>query len=192
MLSDLRHGARLLLKDRWFTLAAVCTLALGIAATNTVFTIVNADLALTDLQPIERHIAAERWEQRFAGSLFSIIAVVALLLALVGLYAVTAYAAAQQTKELGVRLALGAPWRSLWWTVVHRAAWQVAAGLALGLAGGVAMSRVLPSRLAGTVGNDPLTFAVIAVMLVGTTLLASSLPARRAMHLDPVAALRSE
>lgn len=155
-------------------------------------TAIDPDLPVSSILTVSERLAGERWAQRFTSTLFSIIAGIALLLGTVGLYAVTAYAASQRTRELGLRLALGAPARDVWWSVVHRAVRQVAVGLALGLAGGVAISRILPSQLTGTVGTDPLTFGAVAVVLVLAALAASSLPARRAMRLDPVAALRAE
>jgi putative ABC transport system permease protein len=153
---------------------------------------IDPDLPVSNILTVEERLAGERWAQRFTSTLFSIIAGIALLLGTVGLYAVTAYAASQRTRELGLRLALGAPARDVWWTVVHRAVRQVAVGLTLGIAGGVAISRILPAQLTGAVGTDPLTFGAVAVVLVLAAMVASSLPARRAVRLDPVAALRAE
>jgi predicted permease len=153
---------------------------------------IDPDLPVSSIVTVGERLVEERWAQRFTSTLFSIIAGIALLLGTVGLYAVTAYAASQRTKELGLRLALGALARDVWWTVVERAVKQVAVGLTLGIAGGVAVSRILPAQLTGAVGTDPLTFAAVAAVLVIAALVASSLPARRAMRLDPVAALRAD
>jgi ABC-type antimicrobial peptide transport system permease subunit len=153
---------------------------------------IDPDLPLYAISTVEQRLANERWGQRFTASLFSIFATVALVLATVGLYAVTAYAATQRTRELGLRMALGAQARDVWWTVTSRAVRQVAAGSALGVGGGVAVSRILPSELSGMSGSDPLTFSVVAGLLVVVALIASSLPARSAVKLDPMTALRSE
>jgi predicted permease len=153
---------------------------------------IDPDLPLFAIRTVEQRLAGERWAQRFTVSLFSIFAAIALVLATVGLYAVTAYAAAQRTKEIGLRMALGAQDRDVWWTVTSRAVRQVALGAILGIGGGVAVSRILPAELSGTSGADPVTFAAVAGLLVAVALVASSLPARRAVKLDPMAALRSE
>lgn len=108
------------------------------------------------------------------------------MLAIVGLYAVTTYGVSQRTQEIGVRVALGASAGHIWWTVTRRASAQLAAGILVGSAGAVAVSRLLPAMLAGTRAMDPTTMIAVA------GLAACLVPARRAMRLDPVAALRSE
>ena len=100
-------------------------------------------------------VYTQRWAQRIFGSMFGIFAVVALILATVGLYAVTAYAAAQRTREIGVRVALGAQARHVWWLVTRSASWQIAIGLAIGIAGSVAVSRVIPVAITRVEGTDP-------------------------------------
>jgi predicted permease len=153
---------------------------------------VDPDLPLFDIQTVDQRLVFERWAQRFTSSLFSIFAGVALVLAAVGLYAVTTYAASRRTKEIGVRMALGAQARDVWWTVTATAARQVSTGLALGIGGGVAISRVLPAQLTGASGSDPATFVAVAGLLVVVAFAAAALPARRAVRLDPMVALRTE
>jgi putative ABC transport system permease protein len=153
---------------------------------------IDADLPVFDVRTVDDLLAYGRWPDRVFGSMFVIFAGIALVLATVGLYAVTAYSVAQRTREIGVRMALGAQARQVWWLVTRRASGQLAVGLLLGVAGAVAVSRVLPAILAGTVGTDPLTIAIVSGLLVGVAVVACLIPARRATRLDPVTALRSE
>jgi putative ABC transport system permease protein len=153
---------------------------------------IDGDLPLFAIGTVDERLAAGQWAQRFTGSLFSIFAGVALLLAALGLYAVTAYTVSQRTREIGLRVALGAQRADVWKTVTAGALRQLAIGLLLGIGGGVAISRVLPSDLTGTAGSDPLTFAAVAALLVAAALIASSLPVRRALKLDPMTALRTD
>jgi predicted permease len=153
---------------------------------------IDADLPLYDVRTVDEQLAMSRWPQRVFGSMFAIFAAIALVLAVVGLYAVTAYSVTQRTQEIGVRLALGARAREIWWLVTRRASGQLAAGVAIGGAGAVAAARVLPSVLAGTGGVDWLTLIGIAGLLLLIGLAACLIPARRAMRLDPVVALRVE
>jgi putative ABC transport system permease protein len=124
--------------------------------------------------------------------MFVVFAVVALLLATVGLYAVTAYAAAQRTREIGVRVALGAQAAQLWWLVTRSAAWQLGLGLSIGMVGALGVGQLLESVLVGTDTIDPVTLFAVAGLLAVVGLFASFAPARRAMRLDPAAVLRSE
>ena len=114
------------------------------------------------------------------------------LLATVGLYAVTAYAAAQRTREIGVRVALGAQAKQIWWLVTRSAAWQLGIGLSIGMVGAIGMGRFLGSVLIGTKAMDPVTLFGVAGLLAVVGLSACFLPARRAMRLDPAAVLRYE
>jgi predicted permease len=153
---------------------------------------VDPDLPLFDLRTVDQQVAFERWPQRVFGSMFAVFAGIALLLATVGLYAVTAYAAAQRTKEIGVRMALGAQARQVTWLVTRGAVAQLTVGLILGLGGAVAVARVLPTQLAGASGGDAVTLLLVATLLVVVALVACLIPARRALRLDPVVALRAE
>jgi predicted permease len=153
---------------------------------------IDPDLPLFDIRTVDQRLAHERWAQRFTGSLFSIFALLALVLGIVGLYAVTAYAASLRRREIALRIALGARAIDVWQTVTASAVRQLAIGLLLGIAGGVAISRVLPAQLTGAAGSDPATFAVTAALLVLASLVAASLPARRALKVDSMALLRME
>jgi len=115
-----------------------------------------------------------------------------LLLTLVGIFGTTAYAVARRTQEVGIRMALGARPGRMVAAIVRDAAWPVGLGIALGLAGAAAVTRVIASFLFETKPTDPLTFATAVLALAATALMAAWIPARRAAHVDPVKALRAE
>jgi putative ABC transport system permease protein len=124
--------------------------------------------------------------------MFAVLASVAMLLATCGLYAVTSYAVSRRTREIGVRVALGADARGVWWAVTGATLRQLAIGLVLGIAGAAMVATALPAFLIGTGGVRLFAFAGVVIALVAAGLAASAVPARRAMRLDPVAALQSE
>jgi putative ABC transport system permease protein len=126
------------------------------------------------------------------GSAFAILSAIALLLSSVGLYAVMAYSVTQRTHEIGVRMALGAQRRQVIWLILKRGLVQLALGLALGLAGALAVSRVLRGTLVEITPSDPVTFAAITILLTVVSLIACVLPARQATRIDPLTALRAE
>jgi putative ABC transport system permease protein len=119
-----------------------------------------------------------------------IFAVMALLLAAVGLYAVIAHSVSQRTKEIGVRMAIGAAAEDIRRMVLRDAMWPVAIGMILGLAASLGVNRILQSQLVGVSPYDPITMACAPVVLILVALLASQIPARRAMRVDPVVTLR--
>jgi putative ABC transport system permease protein len=153
---------------------------------------VDPDLPLFEVMLLDDLLAAsdERVGLRVFGTMFAVFAFVALLLATVGLYAVTAYAAAQRTREIGVRVALGAQAKHIWWLVTRSAAWQLAIGLSIGMVGATGIGQLLRSVLIGTSAMDPVTLFAVAGLLAVVGLSACLLPARRAMRLDPAAVLR--
>src|SRR5262245_16899697 len=130
--------------------------------------------------------------RRLTLALFSLFAVVALALAAIGLYGVMSYGVAQRTHELGVRIALGATSRDAVKLIVGQGMRLVALGLALGVGGALAVSRLMVNQLFGVGPRDPLTFMVIALLLTFVALLACWIPARRAAKVDPMVALRCE
>ena len=155
---------------------------------------VDPDLPLFEVMTLDDLLAAsdERVGLRVFGTMFVVFAFVALLLATVGLYAVTAYAAAQRTREIGVRVALGAQATQIWWLVTRSAAWQLGIGLSIGMVGAIGIGQLLGSVLVGTDAMDPVTLFAVAGLLAVVGLSACLLPARRAMRLDPAAVLRYE
>jgi ABC-type antimicrobial peptide transport system permease subunit len=128
----------------------------------------------------------------FALIMLGIAAVVALLLGVVGVYGVIACIAARRTREIGVRMALGAQPRDVARLFARHGALLAGAGIALGVACAAALSRLMSSLLVGVSRTDPLTYAAVSVGLASLALLAGYRPARRASRVDPVVALRSD
>jgi putative ABC transport system permease protein len=153
---------------------------------------IDQDQPVFTIQTMDQTLAESRWPYRVFGSLFAIVAVIALVLSSVGLYAVMAYSVTQRTQEIGVRMALGAQKRQVSWLILKRGLLQLAIGVTLGLAGALALSRVLQGVLVEISPSDPVTFAAITFLLTVVSIAACLLPARRAMRVDPVVALRAE
>jgi predicted permease len=153
---------------------------------------IDPDLPVRNVTTLDDELALTRWPLRVFGSMFAIFAGIALLLATVGLYAVMAYGVNQQTREIGVRVALGAPTASILRMVFSSGMRQAAIGLILGLAAAFGVTRVLSSILVGVSPTDPFTYGVVALVLVASATLGCMIPARRAMRVDPAVALRHE
>jgi ABC-type antimicrobial peptide transport system permease subunit len=141
---------------------------------------------------MEEIVADSIGSSRFYAMLVGIFAGLALLLAAVGIYGVMSYAVAQRTPEIGVRLALGAAERQIFRMVVGETLKLAAIGLALGVAGAVVLGRAIGGMLFGVPATDVVTFAGTAALLLAVAFLATWLPARRAMRIDPMVALRIE
>jgi predicted permease len=153
---------------------------------------VDPVLALNAPRPLDDLIAQQRWFLRVFTTMFSVFALIALVLAAVGLYAVTAYSVTQRTRDIGLRMVLGAQPGQVIWLFLRRSLVQLAAGLVLGLAAALALGQVLQTMLVQTSARDPLTLAVIVALLIGVSIAASLGPARRATRLDPLEAIRHE
>jgi putative ABC transport system permease protein len=153
---------------------------------------VDKDLPVFRVMTVERVVSDSLAQRRFSMTLFGIFAGLALLLAVVGLYGVMSYTVAQRTHEIGIRVALGAQGRDVLRMVVGQGMLLVGGGVLLGLGGALALTRVMSSLLYGVSATDPLTYAGIALLLAAVALLASYVPARRAMKVDPMVALRYE
>ena len=141
---------------------------------------------------METLLAGARGPARALSILIAMFAAVALLLAAVGIYGVMTYLVAQRTREIGIRMALGASARTVVAMVVGRGLALTLAATLLGMAGAAALTRTLATLLFGVGPLDPLTFAAAAALLGGVALLACYLPARRAARVDPVVALAEE
>ncbi|MDQ3517641.1 MAG: FtsX-like permease family protein, partial [Gemmatimonadota bacterium] len=151
---------------------------------------VDPTLPLIEVQTLERLVALSFWENELYGKMFGTFGIVALLLAAVGVYGVMAYAVAQRTHEIGVRMALGAQAGDVFRMVVGRGLALAAAGLAIGLVGAFAITRLLTGVLYNVEATDPVVFISIALLLAAVAAVASWAPARRATRVNPLVALR--
>jgi putative ABC transport system permease protein len=153
---------------------------------------VDQDQPVFTVQTMDQLLAQQRWPFRVFGTVFAIFAVIALVLAAVGLYAVMAYSVTQRTQEIGVRMALGAAGRQVSWLILRRGLIQLVIGLSVGLLGAWAASRALRPLLVRVAPTDPATFTFISILLTIVALTACLIPARRATRLDPLVALRRD
>jgi putative ABC transport system permease protein len=142
------------------------------------------------IAPLEERLSDSYWQSRFTMSLLAIFAGLALLLATAGVYGVMSYMAAQRTQEIGIRIALGALPFDVIWLVTNQGMRAAAAGLAAGIAGYLAMSRVLAGQLFGVSATDPLTLLAASFGLMIVSMAASIVPAFRAARIDPLLTLR--
>ena len=152
----------------------------------------DAQLAVSRVVTMEEQVAARLARPRFTAVLLNWLALMALLLAGVGIFGVTAYAVAQRTRELGLRVALGARPRDILLLVVGHGLKLAALGILPGLLGALVMTRWLSGLLYGVTATDPLTYAGVAALTACVALLACLVPARRATKVDPMVALRYE
>jgi ABC-type antimicrobial peptide transport system permease subunit len=142
------------------------------------------------VRPFETIITDSLANRRVIMSLIMVFAAMALLLAAIGLYGVMAYQVEQRTREIGIRMALGARAGHVARMVVLDSARMAAVGIVLGIGAAVGLSRAMGSMLYGVTGLDPLTYGLTSVLLAGVVLVATYLPARRATRIDPMVALR--
>ena len=175
-----------------FVIRSALDPASAIAAARAEVQSVDRDLALTSVTTLEQLVSDAIGDHRFRTTLLSGFAAVALFLAALGIYGVLAYAVAQRTRELGIRLALGAKRQELFAMVVRQGMRPVIAGGILGIAGAFASSAVVKSLLYGVAALDPATYAVAVAILITVALAACAIPARRAMRVDPMVALRED
>jgi putative ABC transport system permease protein len=152
----------------------------------------DPSLPVTHVMTLDNLLADSVSPRRFSTFLLGVFAGLALLLAAMGIYGVMSYVVSLRTNEIGIRLALGAQSRDIWRLVIGRGAQLAFAGIALGLMGAFALTKLISSLLYGVKPADPVTFGGVALLLVSVALLACYVPARRAMRVDPMVALRYE
>ena len=155
-------------------------------------TAVRPNQRILNLQPMSDIVARSMARPSFDASLMSTFAALALLLTSVGIYGLLSFQVARRTKEIGIRMALGAKRSGVLFMVVKQAALLAVAGIAIGAAGAVFLTRLLASLLTGVGTTSPLIYTLVSLLLLFVALLASYLPARRASKIDPLAALRHE
>jgi predicted permease len=154
--------------------------------------LLDRNIPLSDVQTMDHVVAEATGQSRFYLILLGAFATAALLLAGLGIYGVMSYSVSRRTQEIGIRMALGAQRRDVLKLVVFQGIIHALAGVAAGLAGAMALSRLMTGLLYGTKPNDPATFVAVVLVLSGVAVAASYIPARRATKVDPIVALRYE
>jgi predicted permease len=152
----------------------------------------DPDLPLSSVRTMNTHLGIALLPARLAGTVLGIFGLLGLVLAAVGIYGVMAYSVAQRTREIGIRVAIGAARTDVVRLVMRQGLSLVLIGTVLGLSGALAASRLLRGVLYGSSVFDPMTLGVVPIILVGVAALAIWVPARRAAAVDPIVALRSE
>jgi predicted permease len=153
---------------------------------------VNGNLPVASIRTMQDIYGLSMARTSFTLAMLAIAGGMALALSVIGIYGVISYAVSQRTREIGIRLALGAQKSTLSWMFVRSALMMTAAGVAIGVCAAAALTRLMQSLLFAISPLDPLTFATVPLVLVGAALLSSWLPARRAAAVDPVVSLRAE
>ena len=153
---------------------------------------VAPDTGVFNVMPLTRLSKNTVWQSRVWGLLFGIFSLIALVLAAAGIYGVMAYFVTQRTREIGVRIALGAQWSDVLKLILKSGMALVIAGLTIGLLGAFALTRLMAALLFEVSPTDPLTFVAVVLCVIFATLLACYIPARRATKVDPLVALRYE
>ncbi|HTQ59764.1 MAG TPA: FtsX-like permease family protein [Candidatus Solibacter sp.] len=152
----------------------------------------NRDVPVSQIQTLHGWVSEAVAGPRSTASLFAIFASLALVLGAVGIYGVISYSVAQRTREIGIRMALGARRSEVMLLIVGQSARLALLGVVIGLTGALLLTGLMASLLYGVGAADPATYVGVAILLVLVALAASFLPARRAMRMDPARALRHE
>jgi predicted permease len=152
----------------------------------------NGENVIYEIKPLEEIVADSLANRRFSMVLLSVFAALALLLSSIGIYGVISYVVTQRTHEIGIRIALGAQRRDVMHLMLGEGMKMALVGVAVGVAVALGLTRLMVEMLFGVSSTDPVTFAAVAAVLTGVALAACSIPARRAMRVDPIVALRYE
>jgi macrolide transport system ATP-binding/permease protein len=152
----------------------------------------DANLPLVEAKTLTEHVAGSLLPQRVGATLLGIFGLLGLTLAAGGIYGTVAYSVAQRSREIGIRVALGAQRRHVIRLIVGQALKLTLLGVGIGLVAAFALSRVMSNLLYGVTATDPITFMTVSLILIGVTLAASSVPALKAARINPLVALRSE
>ncbi|MGA2744568.1 MAG: ABC transporter permease [Candidatus Sulfotelmatobacter sp.] len=153
---------------------------------------INPNLTILDFKSLDYQVAGNFTEERLIGRLASLFGLLALVLASVGLYGITAYSVARRTSEIGLRMALGANRGDVVALVLRGASWQVGLGLAIGIPAALVSGHLMATQLYGVRTYDPLTLAGAVLVLAAFAAIAGFIPARRAASIEPMHALRTE
>jgi putative ABC transport system permease protein len=153
---------------------------------------IDRDVAVSEMKTMDELLDQSVAQRRFSTLLMELFSGLALLLAAVGIYGVMSYSVTQRTQEIGIRMALGAQTRDVLKMVIGHGMTLVLIGVGIGLVGAISVTRIMSSLLYGVSATDPVTFIVVSLLLAGVALLACLVPARRAMKVDPMEALRYE
>ena len=152
----------------------------------------NPDIPLYQVYPMDEALSRPLWYIRVFGTMFMIFGAIALFLAATGLYAVMSFSVSRRTKEVGIRMALGAQAGQVIRMMFRQGAWQLALGITFGLLLAAAIGRATSVILFEVQPRDPQVFGGVVIVLAAAGLLACLIPARRATHVDPLTALRSQ
>jgi len=176
----------------YFAIRAEREPAALISAVRAIFRDLDAELPLDAVGTVDSLVTTSLSQRRFSMLLMLVFAGLAVALAMIGIYGVISYAVTQATQEIGIRMALGAQRRDVLRMVFSYAGVLIASGLAIGVGVALGTGRFLTSQLFEVKPTDPETYAVVALVLLATGLLACCIPALRAMRVDPLVALRTD